>query len=69
MVPSVILRYRMNELISVGLLENAFTLIMEPEKSTHTSNVEMYAVGGGDFLEWKQMNQENGMRRCPVTRI
>jgi hypothetical protein len=42
---------------------------MELEKSTHTSNVEMYAVGGGDFLEWKQMNQENGMRRCPVTRI
>jgi hypothetical protein len=41
----------MNELISVGLLENAFTPIMELEKSTHTSNVEMYAVGGGDFLE------------------
>ena len=69
MLPSVILRYRMNEQISVGWLENAFTPNMELEKSTHTSSVEKYAVGGGDILEWKQMNQENGMGRCAVTRI
>jgi len=51
MVPSVILRYRMNELISVGWLENAFNPVMELEKNTHTSNVEKYTVGGGDILE------------------
>jgi hypothetical protein len=40
---------------------------MELEKSTHSSNVEKYTVGGGDFLDWKQMNQENGMRRSRST--
>ena len=56
-----------SEWAAVGWLENTFTTIVELEKSTHSSNVEKYAIGGGDFLDWKQINQENGMHRSRST--